>query len=275
MSLERYSEHPIARALIAATEESVLPANEVTNTPGGGIQGTIEGTRYTLGTPQFVHERCGMVVDSATLALSQDTANTIVVLAEAGIIHAVFELGDEVRTDARDLMRRLRELGLEVLLMSGDRLSATQAVARRIGIEDDCVFGALSPDDKLARVRAMQAREDVVAMVGDGVNDAPVLAGAQVSIAMGGGSQVALASADMIVLTNHLPSVARAFQLARKTQRIIHQNIGWAIAYNLLALPAAAMGFVAPWMAAIGMSASSLLVVTNALRLIRHTKRLS
>ncbi len=272
MSLERYSEHPIARAFTAAIEESALPAAEVTNTPGGGIQGTIEGTRYALGTPQFVHEHCGVCLDSATPALPEDATNTIVVLAEAGIIHAMFELGDEIRTDARDLIRRLRGLGLEVVLMSGDRLSATQAVAQRIGIEDNRVFGALSPDDKLARVRAMQARQDVVAMVGDGVNDAPVLAGAQVSIAMGGGSQVALASADMIVLTNHLASVAYAFRLARKTQRVIHQNISWAIAYNLLALPAAAMGFVAPWMAAIGMSASSLLVVSNALRLIRHSE---
>jgi Cu2+-exporting ATPase len=138
-------------------------------------------------------------------------------------------------------------------------------VAQQLEIEDFCA--RMRPQDKLKAMHALQAEGAVVAMVGDGVNDAPVLAGAQVSMAMGGGTQLAQASADMVLLSEHLPHLPRAVEMARASLRVIRQNLGWAALYNLVALPLAAMGYVAPWMAAIGMSASSLIVVLNALRL--------
>ncbi|OAD21066.1 copper-exporting ATPase [Candidatus Thiomargarita nelsonii] len=155
--------------------------------------------------------------------------------------------------------------------MSGDHALAAQRVAKAVGIEN--VGYALSPRDKLQAVKSLQEKGEIVAMIGDGVNDAPVLAQAQVSIAMGGGTQVARASADMILLTEQLPNLLIGINTARQTLKIIRQNVAWAIAYNLLALPAAAVGWVAPWMAAIGMSFSSLLVVANALRLVRRSQK--
>jgi Cu2+-exporting ATPase len=141
-------------------------------------------------------------------------------------------------------------------------------VADRVGIET--VQAALQPADKLSAVQALQQQGAVVAMVGDGINDAPVLAAADVSIAMQGAAHVTQASADLVLLSDRLGSLPDGIVLARKTLGIIRQNLGWAVGYNLFALPAAALGFVAPWMAAIGMSSSSLLVVLNALRLTRR-----
>jgi len=149
--------------------------------------------------------------------------------------------------------------------LSGDAPSVVAAVAQQLAIPT--ALGGQLPDDKLAYLRELQAQGAVVAMVGDGVNDAPVLAGAQVSIAMGSGSQLAQASADMVLLSEKLQQLPFAIRTARRMQVIIKQNFLWTIAYNLLAIPLAATGLIAPWMAAIGMSASSLVVVLNALRL--------
>jgi Cu2+-exporting ATPase len=143
-------------------------------------------------------------------------------------------------------------------------------VAGKIGIDE--VYGDLLPQDKLKHVSRLQKQGAVVAMVGDGINDAPVLAGAQVSIAMGGGTQLAAASADMLLLSDRLAGLSEGLHMARRMLWVIRQNLFWAIAYNLLALPAAAAGYIAPWMAALGMSASSLIVVGNALRLLRNKR---
>lgn len=268
-ALERHSEHPIATALIDATKHSPLAAEAVENTPGGGIKGMVEGQGYALGSAQFVSVQYGLVIDKDQLAALLSSGNTVVFLAGQEGLHAAFELGDRIRGDASDLVQGLCADGLKLWLLSGDQPPATHRVACSVGIDQKQAIGGLSPDQKLKHVQALQAQGAVVAMVGDGVNDAPVLAGAQVSIAMGGGAHVALVSADMIMLSKHLSTLTTAFTLGRKTQRIVRQNIAWAISYNLLALPAAAMGLVAPWLAAIGMSASSLLVVANALRLTR------
>ncbi len=268
-SLERHSEHPIAKALLEASSTPSLVANSVISTPGGGIRGVIRGREYVLGTLQFVTEHCSDNILCARGKTLLGRGNTLVFLADRDRMHAAFEFGDTVRPDAKQLVQRLRAEGLELCLLSGDHPSATQRVARLVGIDENNAVGGLSPDKKLEHVRAMQRQGAVVAMLGDGVNDAPVLAGAQVSVAMGSGAQVALVSADMIILSNRLSSLDLAFRLAVETRRVIRQNLSWAIGYNVLALPAAAMGLVAPWMAAVGMSLSSLLVVANALRLTR------
>ena len=138
-------------------------------------------------------------------------------------------------------------------------------VAGLVGIES--YQAELRPEDKLAALKLMQQKGDIVAMVGDGVNDAPVLAGAQLSIAMGNGAQVARASSDIVLLSENLLQIARALETGRAAMTVMRQNIGWAIAYNLIALPFAALGFVPPWLASLGMSTSSLVVVLNAMRL--------
>ncbi|OQX02071.1 MAG: cation transporter, partial [Thiothrix lacustris] len=178
---------------------------------------------------------------------------------------AVISLADQLRAEAAQMVAELQALGVNVTLLSGDAPSVVAAVAQQLAIPT--ALGGQLPDDKLAYLRALQAQGAVVAMVGDGVNDAPVLAGAQVSIAMGSGSQLAQASADMVLLSEKLQQLPFAIRTARRMQVIIKQNFLWTIAYNVLAIPLAATGLIAPWMAAIGMSASSLVVVLNALRL--------
>ncbi len=258
-ALEAGSEHPIARALreqATATE----PAHAIRNTPGRGVEGTIAGHVYRLGTPQFA------VGDAAPpVAPDANDGASWILLAASGHPIAWFALADTPRPDTASALDALRAQGLRLHLLSGDAEAAVAATARQFGIAD-WHAGAL-PEAKLAYVKSLQAEGRIVAMVGDGINDAPVLAGAQVSIAMGEGADVAQAAADMIMLGSRLATLSEGVALARKTQRIIRENLGWALGYNLIAIPAAALGHVTPWIAGIGMSASSLLVVLNALRL--------
>jgi Cu2+-exporting ATPase len=184
--------------------------------------------------------------------------------SDQGLI-AWFGLADNPRSDAAEALQALEKLGIRLHLLSGDGEAAVAATARQLGI-GIWQSGAL-PEDKLAYVKALQDEGKIVGMVGDGINDAPVLAAAQVSIAMGEGAEVAQAAADMVMLGQRLAILADGVALARRTYRIIRQNLGWALGYNLIAIPAAALGHVTPWIAGIGMSASSLLVVLNALRL--------
>lgn len=255
-ALEAASEHPIAHAIRQAAGP-VASAESPRNHPGEGVEGSIDGRRYRLGKPAFagVEPPAGSPHPAATrLALA----------APDGLMGWLY-LGDEVRADARHAIAALQALGVRVHLLSGDNQAAADAVARRLGIEH--VRAEALPDDKLAYVKALQAEGRIVAMVGDGINDAPVLAQAQVSIAMGEGTDVAQAAADMVMLGGRLTALADGVAIARKTRRIIHENLAWALGYNLIAIPLAAFGHVTPWIAGIGMSASSLLVVLNALRL--------
>ena len=178
---------------------------------------------------------------------------------------AHFRFSDPLREQAGETLDHLRRLGLEIELLSGDEEQAVQQIAGQLNISR--AQARCRPEDKLARIRALQEQGAIVAMVGDGVNDAPVLAAAQVSIAMGGGTQLAHASADMVLLSERLPHLVDAVRTSRRTLSIIRENLGWALVYNVVAVPLAASGQIAPWMAAIGMSASSLVVVLNALRL--------
>ncbi len=191
----------------------------------------------------------------------------MVVLASRNEPLAAFVLMDEIRSGAAELVSDLQQRGKRVWLLTGDHAAAGKRVADALGIESWA--HDLKPNDKLERVRELQDSGAIVAMVGDGVNDAPVLAQAQVSIAMGSAAQIAVTHADMVLLSQQLPHLADALSVSQRTLRIIRQNLAWAILYNLVAVPAAALGFVPPWLAALGMSLSSLAVVTNALRLTR------
>jgi Cu2+-exporting ATPase len=270
-ALEQHSEHPIARALRATVDEARYTATDVTSTPGAGLSGAIHGQRYYLGTAAYLREAASIHLRDEAFATLRAGGNTLVLLSDAQQLLAAFVIGDEVRAGASVLVAELQRLGKRVLLLTGDHPGAAQRVAREAGIRE--VEADLRPQDKLARVHALASQGAIVAMVGDGVNDAAALAAAHVSVAMGGGTQIAAASADMILLSEHLPHLAEAVLVAGKTLRIIRQNMTWAVGYNLIAVPFAAFGLVAPWMAAIGMSASSLIVVANALRLSERRPR--
>ncbi len=254
-ALEHASTHPLARAF-ALPDELPNVSDEKIHV-GEGVSGTIDGLEWRIGNADFVGGGAGV----------EDGTATHVFLGVEGDLVAWFELADELRPAVSETLDALRGLGLRIALVSGDNRLAVETVAGKLGIDDahfECV-----PEDKLAVIEAAQERGERVVMIGDGINDAPVLAGADTSIAPAHGALLAQTSADVVMLGDSLAPVTTAVEMSRKTMRIVRQNLAWAIVYNALALPLAAAGFVPPWAAAIGMSASSLIVVLNALRLNR------
>ena len=286
-ALEQRSEHPIGRALtdharrLAAGGVEGVAAPRVDalrHVPGGGVEGMVDGHLLRLGTPAFVAALSGAPArpaERSALAAMQ-RGETCVLLGDRQGVLATFLLVDQLRPGARELVAGLRATGATVMLLSGDQPETVASVASALGIEPDAghVRGGMSPEAKVAFVRGLQAKGAVVAMFGDGVNDAPVLAQAQVSIAPASGTQVAQAAADMVWLARgdraDMRSLLHAICVARCSLRVIRGNLIWAAAYNLFAVPLAMAGLVTPWVAAIGMSASSLLVVGNAMRLFRR-----
>ncbi|MCF8149833.1 MAG: heavy metal translocating P-type ATPase [Burkholderiaceae bacterium] len=267
-ALERGSEHPIARALISATvSESAPESAGLRTTTGAGVEGRVAGKLWRLGRPEFV---AGLHAEPLPSAIQEKVGagDTAIALGSADGWAAFFFLNDSLRPDASLMVAALAQTRINLSIFSGDTQAAVWRVGRVLGIDDS--RGDLSPEGKHAALKALQASGETVVMVGDGINDAPVLAQAQVSIAMGGGADLARASADVVLLGNNLQALPQGLALARRTMRIVKQNLVWAFAYNLIAIPLAMTGWVTPWMAGIGMSASSLLVVLNALRLQRE-----
>jgi Cu2+-exporting ATPase len=271
-ALERHSEHPLARALLEAADSRAgrSSASDVSNTPGAGLAGMVDGQRYVIGTPEFVQAQTGRRPQPGVLDALRAHGGPVVLLASDREILAGFAFGDELRAAARHVVSELKRQGKEIWLLTGDHAAAARRVARQLDIAH--VEHDLKPADKLERVRQLQARGAIVAMVGDGVNDAPVLAQANVSIAMGSAAHVSAASADMILLSQDLTHLLDGLTTARHTLRIIRQNLAWAVGYNLIAVPVAAAGLITPWIAALGMSLSSLAVVANALRLVDRSR---
>ncbi|SEL56308.1 heavy metal translocating P-type ATPase [Ectothiorhodospira marina] len=228
---------------------------------------SVKGKRVRLGSPRFVAELIGGEAGSHLLEVARQHTQhgTVVALGDETGPLALFTLEDRLRSDALSTVQALRERGLSLHVFSGDDPATVSRLARGLGIDD--ARGGLTPADKLEALEALEAQGARVAMVGDGVNDAPILSRATVSLAMAGGTQLAQASADMILYRDQLAVLPAGLDKARETARVIRQNIGWAIGYNSIALPVAALGLITPWIAALGMSLSSLLVVVNALRL--------
>ncbi len=251
-ALEAGSTHPLAAAF-AHVRDDVPEARGVRLVPAQGLAGTVEGREWRLGRAGFAAAR----EDDDALWLGDGTRAV-----------ARFEIREALRPDARAALAALRAQGLRLHLASGDAPARVERAAAELGIE--AARARQTPEDKLAYARALQAEGRRVAMVGDGLNDAPVLAGADVSIAIGSGAALAQRAADLVLASGSLMRLAEAVELARRTRRVIRQNLAWALAYNVLALPAAVMGHVPPWLAALGMAASSLLVTLNALRLARR-----
>ncbi|WP_043307538.1 heavy metal translocating P-type ATPase [Pseudomonas sp. ML96] len=257
-ALEHGSEHPIARAF----GHSSRGAEQLVSAPGQGLEGVIEGRRLRIGQPGYVAALAGR----DTPAIPGEHGQWLLLGDERGPL-AWFVLDDRLREDAPELIAACRAQGWNILLLSGDSSPMVGEVARQLGIED--ARGGLTPDAKLAVLKELHESDRRVLMLGDGVNDVPVLAGADISVAMGSATDLAKTSADAVLLSNRLSSLVQAFALARRTRRVIVENLAWATLYNGLVLPFAAIGWITPMWAAVGMSVSSLLVVLNALRLAR------
>lgn len=257
-ALEQRSEHPIARAF----GRSLLSAEALRSEPGKGLEGEVEGRLLRIGQSDFV---CAL--SGTPAAPMPDEPGQWLLLGDTRGALAWFRLDDRLRDDAVLLMQAARQRGWQVLLLSGDSSPMVASVARELGISD--ARGGLTPDAKLAVLRELHQAGHRVLMLGDGVNDVPVLAGADISVAMGSATDLAKTSADAVLLSNRLDSLVQALDVARRTRRIIVENLGWACLYNGLVLPFAALGWITPGWAAIGMSLSSLVVVVNALRLSR------
>ncbi|WP_429039119.1 heavy metal translocating P-type ATPase [Aeromonas media] len=258
-ALEAYSEHPIARAFRSkgADDAVLLAASGVTPVIGHGIEGRIAGKHYRIGSARWLG-----------LSDKQNAAQGLAIyLADETRPLARFTLADTVRADAGALIQAFKTAGLQTTILTGDSSPQADTVARELGV-DELVKG-VTPDGKLAYLKARETAGDISIMVGDGINDAPVLAGAHASFAMAGGTDLAKNSADAILLADDLSRLLTARTLALRTRRIIQENFAWSIGYNLLVLPLAASGWLPPYLAAAGMSLSSLIVVTNSMRLNR------
>jgi Cu2+-exporting ATPase len=257
-ALEQSSTHPLGIALREAAGAQPRQAHALRHAAGQGVEGQVDGVLYRLGSAAFVGTEASAAPDGEA---------SLVYLAGPGAALARFELADALRGDAQDVVAQFQRRAMQVILLSGDGQAVTQHVASQLGIER--ALGEQMPEQKLAFVQALQAQGAVVAMVGDGVNDAAVLRAADVSFAMGGGSDLARMHADCVLLSNRLSSLAECATTAARTLAVIRQNLAWATLYNLCAIPAAAFGLLNPWMSGVGMSLSSAVVVINALRLRR------
>lgn len=267
-ALESGSRHPVAQALLAANS-SAPPVQEtggLRHFPGLGVEAMIGGKHTRLGSMQFVQAVAGV----PSVALSAAGEWSAVYLGDEAGWLGCFHFEDGLRPDAVQLVAALKQQGLQIHLLSGDADAAVVTCAARLGL--DTYRGGVSPQGKHAYVEALQRKGRRVAMLGDGLNDAPVLALADVSIAMSEGAALAQRQADLVLLGNRLDAVPQAMRIAGRTMRVIRQNFGWALAYNALALPMAAFGLIGPWEAAIGMAASSFVVVLNSARLAQEIR---
>ncbi|MDF1644320.1 MAG: heavy metal translocating P-type ATPase [Pseudomonadales bacterium] len=268
-ALEQESEHPIANAFKhLSLELPYLNCSERRQKTGLGIEAKIAEKRYRIGRESYVRE----VIKNSHTQLPKSFLNMSIYLAnESGFI-ASFNLDDQLRAGAKTTISALKTGKFNVSLLSGDSSDTPSKIAKQVGIEQ--VFSSMLPEQKVQFVTGQQDKGKRVLMMGDGINDAPVLSASNVSVAMGSGTDLAKTHADAVLLSNDLTVIPLVIVHAQKTQRVIRQNIGWAILYNLTALPLAAGGFLEPYMAAIGMSVSSLIVVGNAYRLTRMPSRI-
>jgi P-type Cu+ transporter len=267
-SLEAASTHPLARAIVRAAEQAgrpLLGAAQVQVAPGGGLVGLLEGRRIWAGSARYIEHAAGHSVDPAWLAATTGEGLSVVLLAdEQGLVGAL-SLADEARPASREALSKLTALGVGCVMLTGDRPEVAERIAHELGIE--AVEAGLLPEGKVAAMQRHRPERGLVAMVGDGLNDAPVLAAVDLGFAMGGGAALASEVADVILMRDDLRDVAQAIELSRATLRVIRQNLFFAFAYNVLMLPLASCGYLQPMWAGAAMAASSLSVVLSSLRL--------
>jgi Cu+-exporting ATPase len=275
-AVEKGSEHPIARAIVSAAEDELgaLPAlNEFESLPGVGATGRIGGVIVSIGREENFSQRM-IILPSAireALSASRELGQTAVVVAWDSAAKAVISLADQPKPTSAEAIATLKVMGLATVLLTGDNIVTARAIAESVGIDTDehHLYAGVMPDEKVSVVRELQERGYAVAMVGDGVNDAAALTQADVGIAMGGGTDVAMQASDLTIVNGDLRSVPDAIRLSRATLRTIRTNVFWAFAYNVAAIPLAATGKLNPMWAGLAMASSSVFVVTNSLRLRR------
>jgi P-type Cu+ transporter len=273
-AVEDASEHPVGQAIAREASASFAGLPPVTGfaaLPGAGVRGSVEGREVTVGSPALFTE-LGMEVPAALRAAvtaAEDDARTVVLAGWDGQAQAAIVVADQPRPGATAAVARLHRLGLRTVLLTGDNKQTAQAVARQVGIAEEDVFAGVRPEGKAEVIRRLQDDGKQAAFAGDGVNDAAALAQASLGMAVGTGTDVAIGAADLTLVSGDPAAIADAVQLARAAMTVIRTNLGWAFGYNVIAIPAAALGYLNPLFAGIAMSASSLIVVANSLRLRR------
>jgi Cu+-exporting ATPase len=271
ISAEKASEHPLAQAIVEYGEENNIEAKSVDDfeaIPGHGIEASVNGKKVFVGTRKLMkRENIGYEQHEEQLAQLEEEGKTAMLVAMEGNLSGIVAVADTVKESSKEAIQELQSLGIEVYMITGDNERTAKAIARQVGIEN--VFAEVLPEDKANKVKELQEQGKQVAMVGDGINDAPALALADIGIAIGTGTDVAIETADITLVGGDLKHLPQAVNLSRKTMKNIRQNLFWALAYNSAGIPIAAFGFLAPWVAGAAMAFSSVSVVSNSLRLKR------
>jgi heavy metal translocating P-type ATPase len=271
-AVESSSEHPVAAAIVSGARQHGLAigaAREFASSTGRGVSASVDGIPITVGRRSFLAEQ-GIPQDDQLdqrARKAEEQGHTVVFVAWEGQVRGALAVGDTLKPNAPDTISRLRRMGLQLIMITGDNERTALAVARQAGI--DSVRSEVLPKDKVDEVRRLQQDGKRIAMVGDGINDAPALVQADLGVAIGTGTDVAIESSDLTLMSGDIAGVVTALALSRRTLRTIHQNLGWAFAYNTAAISLAAFGILPPIVAGATMALSSVSVVGNSLRLLR------
>lgn len=270
-SAERSSEHPLAQAIVKGANKKGIALTDATSfnaIPGHGIEAEVEGKTLYIGTRKLMKEKQIPYSSlEAKMEQMESEGKTAMLIAINNQLMGIVAVADTVKEDSQEAIAKLKKMGLKVVMITGDNQRTAEAIAKQVGITE--IRAEVLPEDKAKEVQALIDQGEIVAMVGDGINDAPALATADVGIAIGTGTDVAIEAADVTLMRGNLSAIVDAIILSRKTMRNIKQNLFWAFIYNTLGIPVAAFGLLAPWIAGAAMAFSSVSVVTNSLRLKR------
>jgi Cu+-exporting ATPase len=268
-SLEKGSEHPVGEAILAEAGNRGITLVELEGfaaIPGSGVRGRVNGHEVVVGNLRFLNEQQKRNRKlNSIIKRVQDQAKTVVFVIVDNVVRGVLGVADQVKEGSKQSIMNLKQIGIRVVMMTGDNPKTAKAIGKKVGITD--ILSEIPPEGKTAAIKELQKEAGLIGMVGDGINDAPALAQADVGMALGTGTDVAVAAAPVTLMSGNLEGVVKAVELSKKTLRTIHQNLFWAFFYNIILIPVAALGLLNPMLAAAAMAFSSIFVVTNSLRL--------